>query len=95
MMRGARDKTFLGYPVEISQKYPAVDAASSVLCTFGDHSKAATFGSRRGTSIAFSSERYFDTDEIAVRGTERFDVAVHDVGSATAAGPVVGLISAA
>ena len=43
----------------------------------------------------------FEQDEIVIRGTERFDVVVHDVGnqSATAAsrvpGPIVGLITAA
>jgi HK97 family phage major capsid protein len=64
-----------------------------VYCTFGDHTKAATFGDRRGINVAFSAERYFDTDEIAVRGTERFDFVAHDLGTATVAGPVVGLMS--
>jgi HK97 family phage major capsid protein len=91
----AGDKTFLGYPVEISQVYPSSDTASVVYCTFGDHTKAGTFGDRRSTTVAFSSERYFDTDEIAVRGTTRFDFNVHDVGTSTAAGPVVGLVSSA
>jgi HK97 family phage major capsid protein len=89
----AGDKTFLGYPVEISQVFPSSDTASVVYCTFGDHTKAATFGDRRGINVAFSAERYFDTDEIAVRGTERFDFVAHDLGTATVAGPVVGLMS--
>jgi HK97 family phage major capsid protein len=91
----AGDKTFLGYPVEISQVYPSSDTTSVVYCTFGDHKKAATFGDRRGIQVAFSSERYFDTDEIAVRGLERFDFVAHDLGTDSAAGPVVGLMSSA
>jgi HK97 family phage major capsid protein len=91
----AGDKTFLGYPVKLSQVFPSSDTASVVYCTFGDHAKAATFGDRRTMSVAFSAEKYFDTDEIAVRGLERFDFNVHDVGTATAAGPVVGLMSSA
>jgi HK97 family phage major capsid protein len=89
------DKTFLGYPVTISQKYPTTDTASVVYATFGDHSLAGTFGNRRAMTIGFSEHRYFDTDEVAVRATNRFDAVWHDLGSATVAGPVVGLMSSA
>jgi HK97 family phage major capsid protein len=91
----AGDKTFLGYPVSISQKFPTSDTASVVYCTFGDHSLAGTFGNRRAMTIGFSEHRYFDTDEVAVRATNRFDAVWHDLGSATVAGPVVGLMSSA
>jgi len=37
----------------------------------------------------------FETDQYAVRTTERFDIVAHDLGTATVAGPVVGLITAA
>jgi HK97 family phage major capsid protein len=95
------DRTFLGYPVVISQKMPKTEANSQVCALLGDFSLGTMFGDRRGTTIAFSSEKYFDTDELAVRGTERFDINVHDVGNATATasakqpGPIVGLITAA
>jgi HK97 family phage major capsid protein len=91
----AGDKTFLGYPVVISQKFPSSDTASVVYCTLGDHSQATTIGDRRGTQVAFDSSRYFDTDEIAVRGLTRWDMNVHNVGTSTAAGSVVGLMSSA
>jgi len=32
---------------------------------------------------------------LAIRGTDRFDINVHDVGNTSAAGPIVGLITAA
>jgi len=99
--QGNRTPLFLGYPVEISPVMPASDVNSQIVCTFGDHQAAATFGDRRSTSIKFSDaanvggESTFERDEIAVKGTERADINVHDVGTSTVAGPVVGLISAA
>jgi len=98
---GNRVPKFLGYNVAISQVMPSADANSQIACTLGDHSLAASFGDRRQPAIAFSTEAtvggesVFERDQIAVRGTERIDINVHDVGSATAAGPVVGIISAA
>ncbi len=92
---------FEGYPVEISQLYPSTEANSQIPVTFGDHSLAASFGDRRQDTIKFTEEgnvggqNAFEYDFIGVRGTERFDINVHDVGSATVAGPVVGLITAA
>jgi HK97 family phage major capsid protein len=91
---------FLGYPVEFSQVLPATDANSQIVALFGDFTLAASFGDRRQDSIAFSDsatiggESVFERNQIAVRGTERFDINVHDVGDSTNAGPVVGLVSA-
>lgn len=99
--------SFLGYPVVFSQVLAKAEANDQVCCLLGDLSLAADFGDRRITTIAFSdsatvgSVNVFESDEIAVRGTERFDINVHDVGdqNATAAsqnpGPIVGLLTAA
>lgn len=86
--------TFFGYPVEISQSMPAgltTDYSNLVVLLFGDFAKSGILGNRRGVTVATSGDRYFDTDEIAIRGTQRFDIVVHDVGTTTAAGPVVAL----
>lgn len=99
IVNGAVVNKFLGYPVELSEVFPSTDAVSQIVCLFGNMSKAAMFGDRRMTTIAFSehavvdSVSVFETDEVAVRGTERFDINVHDVGSTTVAGPIVGLQS--
>ena len=91
----------LGYPVEISQIMPSVPAVSQVVALFGVLDMAASFGDRRSTTIAVSEHSRFANDEIEIRGTERFDINVHDVGNASATaglrvpGPVVGLITAA
>lgn len=92
---------FLGYPVTFSQVMPSADANSQVCALFGSLDLSSSFGDRRETTIASSTHLNFAEDEIAIRGTERFDIVNHDVGnaSATAAlrvpGPIVGLITAA
>lgn len=91
---------FLGYPVTFSQVMPSSDANSQVPVTLGDFSQAARFGDRQMESIAFSDSatvdgvNVFAANQLAVRGTERFDINVHDVGSNSVAGPVVGLETA-
>ncbi len=90
---------FLGYPVRVSQVLSAAAGTAEVVCYLGDLSLAAHFGDRRGTSISYSTDAYvnsvslFERNEIAIRGWERFDINVHDVGDTTAAGPVVGLLT--
>jgi HK97 family phage major capsid protein len=99
LQAGANGREFLGYPVVISQVMPKVSAANQVCILLGDLRQAATFGDRRRTSLAMSDTAYvgsssmFETDQIAIRGIERFDIVCHDVGSSTSAGPIVGLIS--
>lgn len=100
------DKTrmqYAGYPVNWTSgtaTMPVTAANSQISCLFGDMRMAAQFGDRAGITIAQTTEATvgststFDTDSFAVRGIERFDINVHDVGSATEAGPVVGLILA-
>jgi HK97 family phage major capsid protein len=100
-------RLFLGYPVQFAQVLPKVEANDQVCALFGDLTLAAAFGDRRQTSIAFSEsatvggESVFERDQIAVRGSERVDISVHDVGNANAdatlrvPGPIVGLITAA
>jgi HK97 family phage major capsid protein len=92
-VRGPAARSCLGYPVEISQVFPKTDANSQILCTFGDHTLAATLGDRRETVISISDQAYWANDQIGIKGTERFDINVHDVGTATVAGPVVALQS--
>jgi HK97 family phage major capsid protein len=99
VMEGVRNPMFMGYPVRISQKLPAASATNQVACYFGDMSLAVMFGDRRQTTIALSEHSDFANDEIAIRGTERFDINVHDIGNANAtaanrvSGPLVGLIT--
>lgn len=86
---------FLGLPVEESQVFPMTEANSHIPVVLGDLMMASKLGDRRELTIAFSDQYKFAEDQLAIRGTQRIDINVHDVGDATNAGPVVGLITAA
>ena len=101
LINGVRTPMFLGYPVVFTQVMPKTDANSQVVALLGDLSLAADLGDRRQINIQTDTSVGFASDQIAVRGTQRYDINVHDVGNATAtaadkaAGPIVGLMSAA
>ena len=95
---GALEKSFLGYPVVVSQVMPKVSATSQICALFGNLRLGSRLGDRRLTTISMSEHALnaFEQDEIVIRGTERFDIVVHDVGNnAGVAGPIVGLITGA
>jgi len=102
LLSGSMARQFLSYPVELSEVMPTSEGNSQICCLFGDLSKAASFGDRtNGVVIDYSNsatingKNLFESDMGAIRGVERFDINVHDVGTASAAGPVVGLITKA
>jgi len=84
-----------GYPVEFSQVLPFQNAQSSTLRVgyFGDLSLASSFGDRRQTEIQISDSALsaFEQDELAIRGTERFDINCHDTGDSSDAGPIIAM----
>ena len=87
--------SFLGSEIVVSQVMPAgasTDYNNLCMLLYGDLSKAATLGERRGVTVKLSEDRYFVEDQIAVKATERIDIVVHDVGDTTNAGPIIGLI---
>ena len=89
---GVPKYAFLGYPVVISQVLrQALGAAATgdTMYLFGDLQMAATMGVRRQITLAVSDERYFENDQLAIRATERFDINVHERGTAAAAGPIL------
>jgi HK97 family phage major capsid protein len=98
-VEGARVKSFMGYPVEISQVLPKSSAAAQVPCLLGDARKGVLFGDRRGITVKLtdSNDTDFEEDLMSIKGTERFDINVHDVGNASAdaakrePGPIVAL----
>lgn len=89
---GSISYRYLGFPVVVSQKMQGASSPSGKIgFYFGDLRKAAALGERRQVSIKRSDERYFDTDQIGLMGTERVDINVHDIGDTTNAGPLVAL----
>jgi HK97 family phage major capsid protein len=98
ILNGVSTPTFLGYPVEIvpGSIFPTSDNNSQILALFGDLSMAVMFGDRRQLTI--QAKEVDDDglyDRISFLGRERFDIVAHEVGTTTAAGPIVSLISAA
>jgi HK97 family phage major capsid protein len=81
---GGTGLAFLGYPVVLSQvlntSLVGTPASGTIACLFGDLRLSTAFGSRRGVTVAMSEHRYFDTDQIGIRGTQRVDINNHSLG---------------
>jgi HK97 family phage major capsid protein len=90
---GPTGLSFMGYPVVLVNALPSAltTLASTVVGFFGDLAMTATMGSRSGISIVSDPSRYFEYDQIAVRCTQRFDIVCHEVGTASAPGPMIAL----
>jgi len=94
MIAGSAPKEFLGYPVIVSQKMNSTltaQTSTNGLAYLGNLRQAATLGDRRGITIATSKDRYFEADQLAIRGTQRHDINVHDVGDTSSAGSMIML----
>jgi len=90
-------QSFLGYPVRFSQIYPSTTASGAIPVTLGNYQQGASFGDRRMETVSFSDsasvggQSLWERDQMAVKGTQRFDINVHDYGTNSAAGPIVGI----
>ena len=85
-------KTLMGYPVRFSQVLRSAPTSGQTYGYFGDLRMSAILGRRRGMSMAADNSIYFLQDATAVRATQRFDINVHDRGTASAAGSLIELI---
>ncbi len=93
-IEGGVQPMFLGYPVVVTNVMNSTLTAQTStdgLCFFGDLKLGALLGTRRGVSIALDSSRYFEYDQLAIRGTQRYDINIHGTGTASAAGPIIQL----
>jgi len=91
-------RSFLGYPVELvsGTVFPKADTTSQIMCVFGDLAQSSTLGDRRSMSMRVTETgNDASYDRLSVISSARWDINNHDLGSATVAGPVVCLISAA
>lgn len=82
---------FLGSPVVITNVLNSTltTQTSTKLLVYGDLRMATRFGDRRRMTMSLTDQRYWDTDQIAVKATERMDFVVHSKGTASAAGAVL------
>jgi HK97 family phage major capsid protein len=87
--------SLFGYPVEFAQVLPNLGTLTDTLRIgyFGDLTLATSFGDRRQTEIQISDSALnaFEQDELAIRGTERFDINCHDTGDSSDAGPIIAM----
>jgi HK97 family phage major capsid protein len=93
-IEGGYSQQFLGYDVvfvEVMNSTLSAQTSTTGLCYFGNLPMAAMLGDRRGMAISNSDQVYFTSDELAIKGTERFDINVHDKGTASVAGAMVVL----
>lgn len=90
---GPSQRMFLGFPVEFVQVMPSVATtlAGSHVAYIGDLRMGALFGNRRGISIVADESFYFSQDAVAIRGTERYDINVHERGTSSTAGAIIAL----
>lgn len=86
---GGPQLQFLGFPVVFTQALSSAGTTGTTWGFIGDLSLAATMGMRRGISIAADSSVYFASDQIAIRSTYRYDINVHEVGTASVGGPII------
>ena len=92
---GVAVPSLFGYEVVLADVLPKTEANSQLCAYFGALELGATMGDRRPTEIAVSEDRFFEADQIGVRGTTRFDINCHDVGDSSTAGAIVALKTAA
>lgn len=85
---------FHGRPVNfvnVMNKTLTAQTSTDGLCYYGDLRMGAILGLRGGVSIDTDESLYFASNRIAVRGWQRNAVSVHDAGTASVAGAIVGL----
>ena len=86
---------FLGYPVVTSDRMPTATAVDTVAAYFGNFKHSALLGERDEIRIALSEHYAFKEDRLALRGTTRYDILLHDMGDGSEAGAIVALQTAA
>lgn len=86
---------FLGYPIEVSPVFPdsaSATYAGAAMLAFGNLQQSATLATRRDIRVQLSEHRYFEHDQIGVKGTMRHSINVHDLGSNTEKSPLAVLV---
>ncbi len=87
---GGGDASWLGWPVFFSQVLPTTSASGSFLGYFGQFGAATSIGERKMLEVAHSDQRYFDTDQWAIRMIARYGINCQGDGRGSTYGPIVG-----
>jgi HK97 family phage major capsid protein len=73
---------------------PVATADATIHAYFGNFREAAIIGDRMGIRIGQSDQYAFNEDVLTIRATARYDINVHEPGTASAVGAYVALKSA-
>jgi HK97 family phage major capsid protein len=82
---------FLGKPIRVVEAITNNETSGGFALIYGSLRKGVVLGDRRALTIRASEEAGFRTDTTQIRVTCRFDVAVHEPGTSSAAGALVAL----
>ena len=96
MLSSGPSLQFLGFPVVISQVMNATlgsQTSTEGLAFFGSLDMAASLGNRRGIETQILRELYAATRQVGIITTQRFDINVHETGTASVCGPVIQLLT--
>ncbi len=88
---GTMRPRFLAHPVYFTDRLPAATAASTKAAYFGNWKELGILGDRGGPRIARSDDFAFLRDLTTLKATSRYDIVLHEPGTATEAGAVVAL----
>jgi HK97 family phage major capsid protein len=84
--------SYCGIPISLTPRMVGSgDQAGKVMILLGDMSRAVALGSGRELTLATSTQRYLEQDQLAVRVTERMHLVAHSLGDNSTAGPICGL----
>jgi HK97 family phage major capsid protein len=89
------EPTYGGFPIRVTPTLPtsAGTITGQVAILFGDLAMSTMLTERRGITVALSTQRYMELDQLALRCTERVDIVNHDVGDNLSPGATVALIA--
>ena len=85
--------TLFGYDIEYLDDLAsaAAGATGTALCAFGNLRQSAVLGDRRDTRIQVSDQYFFNTDELAFKGTQRIGFECYQPGTSSEAGGIIVL----
>lgn len=94
---GVQVPMFLGFPVTFANVMHSTitTSATTIVAYFGDLGLAASYGTRRSQRVEVSTERYFESDLIGIKLTERIAINVHERGDGANNRPILALKTAA
>jgi HK97 family phage major capsid protein len=85
--------TFLGSEVVLTDRLPSgADSTGAIMALYGNMANSSYYGIRQGIEIASSDQVNFLSDQTVIRAVARVAISHPNLGSASVAGPVIGLV---